>query len=282
MRTRTSVLFAAVVVICVALFTAIEVRAHTPDGVPTAQPGPLTCDTVRSDGMGSSSWRITAITGTNGEFPVSVSCTQHSSSQCAKYEYTIGRLASLNADHIVVAAAVDQDADDTSIDPSCGGGSCISIRDPGAGAQTKSFLQWAWHEYAIEYNASNASTVTVSVSVVAPTVPRTTTVFVNSGNTTESCVVAGPGVLQNRLQPTTTQETVSCAGGECTCTITYDPAGNITNVTTGGSCVLTTDNTLTINGEEVSFIPNQGITVGQNTSTCYPDGTCVCTASPCP
>lgn len=248
-------LLVTAVMASIILFTVTEIRAHFPNGVPVPLPAPLSCITLPGG-----NWQIDAITGVNGEFPVSIPCSSaHAGKLCAKYDYTITSLQGKSIAHTVVAISADQDLDSTN--PSA------DVANPGDGDSATDFLKYARHEYAVRFNP-NASVFSPSIVIVEPTFSRISTILVTKGNTKESCLIAGPGAFRDIFQPVTTTQTVSCAAGQCTCVLTFGPDGTITAVTSP-DCG-TTQTPLTVNGEPLQFFGNQGITIGTGTQTCYP------------
>src|SRR5262249_54120834 len=251
------------------LFAATQVSAN-PTGVPVAEPGPFSCGGSGSPTMPD--FTITAIRGPNNEFPIVVACNPtgpNASRDCADYGYTITPTSNLNINHTTVAVSADQDLDGTSPTPPA-----AKISPPGAGDQTSGFLAKAFHEYTVRFNSLNKDR-TAHIFIVGPSAARITTLLVGgTASTDESCLIAGPGVGVAPFKPITTEQTVTCAGGKCTCELTFDAANNITSVTSPDCPVIQT--ILTINNSPVTFIPNEGITIGNGTGTCFPGGICVC------
>jgi hypothetical protein len=105
-----------------------------------------------------------------------------------------------------------------------------------------------------------------------------TTVVVRHGNTSESCLIAGPGggTQLDPFKPVTITQSVLCAGGGCTCEITNDAAGNIESVTTSTPDCTATLTDVVVKIEVQGAIEEQpvkhfeSITSGTGTCTTYP------------
>lgn len=275
-----SLLLAVGVVAIGTLFTATEVRAN-PTGVPVAQPVPLSCTTVN--------FRIDAILGPNGEFPIPVTCVNNPGLpdlSCADYGYNISSNTK-NVDHTVIAVSADQDLDSTS--------PAAFVSAPGAGDKVTGFLKNARHEYTVRFNSSKTKSVQAHVFIVGPSSPRISSVLVRSGNNdddgggiSQSCLIAGPGVAGDPFQPISLTQTVMAAGGKCVVELIFDNNGNLADIHTDTpGCEMGQGNVM-INGEPLqnNTSPN-GITFGDGTTTCYgppvpSPARCVCTKKPCP
>ncbi len=182
MQSRKFLLLSAAGVAISALLVATHVSAHFPAGVPVTPPGPFVCTTTN--------FKVEAILGPSGEFPVDAPCLSHPGQTCADYGYKISSLSTTgpNVDHTVFANSADQDLDRTA--PT----SFVSV--PGAGDNTTNFLKDADHEYAVRFNSSNTKSVEAHMFIVGPSTPRISSVLIRSGTKiTESCLIAGVGVV---------------------------------------------------------------------------------------
>jgi hypothetical protein len=258
MVARKSLLLVAAAV-AGALFTATEVRTHSeggptipPGAVPVPEPGPLSCTTT------SGNFRFTAVLGPKGEFPKPVSCINNVD-DCAEYKYTLTKLGSKNADHVIFAVSADLAIDSAS--PSA------TITPPGLGDSVTDFLENAYHEYPVRMNPTPqlpAKIVTKGASS-----PRISTILVKSGYKNEICLIAGPGVPVSQFTALALTQDQLVAGGKCLAHLVYDAAGNIIDVQTEPPCTVTTGDVF-INGQKLqdNRSPN-GITHGTNTCTTY-------------
>ena len=278
--------------------------AHQPAGVPLTNPGPVQCTTS------GSSWRITAVRGTFGEFPVPTACTNSShigsGEGCFLYSYTLEKLTTpftQTADSVVFAASADQDLDAVFPTP-------FFVQPPGTseGDLATGFLDFAFHEYPVRvvniapvanpnFTPINAP---IRLSFVGPSGARLSTVFVRRGNSKEACLIAGPGVLGERFKPSQAVQQVEAAGRKCIANITRDSLDNILDISIDPSspdpnCQTSNDpgnldnqgkrKTPLVNGEPLSH--NEVITYGTATTTCYvpknpTPAWCICTKTPCP
>ena len=277
MRTKTSL--PAMAIILGGLLVA-GAAISFPVGVPVAALAPLSCTTP------SGAWTITLVPKSPGvgTIPYAEPCLTlpgNSGKTCSVYKYAI---SGETPSHILFAASADQDLD--ALNP----GNLSSVAVPGAGDTVTGFLTYAKHEYAIRLNPTPG--VPVELWFVGGSKPRLSTVVINKGRTTESCLIAGPGVAGDPFQPITLTQSVLAAGGKCAANLIYDAAGNVVDVTTNTpGCFVgspTVARPLLINGEPLRNNTNpHGITFGNGTSTCYGPPVpsipkCICTAAPCP
>jgi hypothetical protein len=132
----------------------------------------------------------------------------------------------------VFAVPADQDTDRTS--PTA----VVSTLGVGDNA---GFLVNAKHQYTVRFNSGTTKSAEAHLFMVTPSTARMTTVVVRHGNTSESCLIAGPGggTQLDPFKPVTITQAVLCAGGGCMCHITNDAAGNIESVTTDPPCTAT-------------------------------------------
>jgi hypothetical protein len=247
-----------------------------PTGVPVP-PAPLTCSTAN--------YTVTAVTGANGEFPVSVPCMLADGSQgtCSQYEYNVTSPTGLGADHAYFAASAEMDFVDST--PSA------TVGELGAGDSKTTFLKYAMHEYPLRMN-ENASTFDAQLRFAGQSSPRISTVLITSGKIYESCGIAGPGVPADHWAPRAVEETAIVAGGKCAIVKHYDGNGRLVSITLppNSTCVVgqPADGQLMLNGVQLQNNDgHNGITFGSGTTTCYGPPTpktpwCVCTAAPCP
>jgi hypothetical protein len=252
---------AAAVIASLSLLAGAEVGAQSPPGVPVTQPGPLACETTN--------YRVAAITGSGGEFPIAgLECTgTHPGEACADYGYTINSKTNANVDHTVFAVSADQDLDATT--------PTAVVSGLGVGSNVANFLALAQHEYTVRFNSSQSKATEAHMFVLAPTAARTTTVLIRGGNKTESCRIAGPGVAFDPFKPQTATQDVVCAAGKCICHLTFDASGKIVSVTTDSPCsTAETDVSVTLTTptgtvtETATFF--EVITSGTGTCTTYP------------
>jgi hypothetical protein len=285
MQTRTVVLLVAAVVSGVMLFGASGVSAN-PLGVPVAEPGPFSCTIDKTYQILNKTitqhFEVTAIRGPSDEFPYPVEgCTgSHSGSelQCARYGYTI--TSSVDLDDVVFAISADQDLDRTTSSPS----TTVFVSTPGAGDPHTNFLTKAFHEYTVRFDSefgSHVRSLEADIYILTPTAPRISTVLLNGFfpllRPAASCLIAGPGVSVTQFKPLTASQNVTCAGGKCTCKLTYDTAGNLQSVTTEEPCTASSVSVcVTLTGEATQSTtcePVQNfetITSGTGTCTTYP------------
>ena len=251
-----------------------------PTGVPVP-PAPLSCSTTN--------YTVTAVTGANGEFPVSVPCMLADGTQgtCSQYEYNVTSPTGLGADHAYFAASAEMDFVDST--PSA------TVGQLGAGDSKTNFLKYAMHEYPLRMN-ENASTFDAVLRFAGLSSPRISTVLITAGKIYEQCLIAGPGVSADHWAPRTTEENVVAAGGKCPIVKHFDGNGNLVSITNapGSTCVVGQPaNGQLILGVGADAFPlrnnsgRDGITIGNGTTTCYGPPTpktpyCVCTALPCP
>jgi len=244
----------------IVLLAVLQASAN-PAGVPVDPEAPLTCIT-----SGDGNWRIEAITGANGEFPVSVACSlsANTNKRCAEYAYTIEQLKKNSISHTASAVSADQDLDSA--------GPSAQVAVPGIGDPSSGFLQNAAHEYAITYNP-NSSVFTPSIVVVEPSVARITTILITKGNVQESCLIAGPGVQDASLTPFTpivTSQKQLAAGGKCEVELVYNAKGEVVDVKTSTQGCTVDVGPVIIDGEELRDNRSPtGITHGNNTCTTY-------------
>ena len=186
-----------------------------------------------------------------------------------EYRYNISSKTNANFSQTVFAVPADQDTDRAS--------PTATIHALGAG-DNAGFLVNAKHEYAVRFNSGATKAGTARLFMVTPSTPRTTTVVVRQGNTSESCVIAGPGSgpQLDPFKPVTQTQSVLCAGGGCTCEITNDAAGNIASVTTSTPDCTATLTDVVVKIEVQGAIEEQpvkhfeSITSGTGTCTTYP------------
>lgn len=272
MPTRKSLLLFAVVIASVMVFAATEVRAHFPEGVPVTSPAPLTCNTLPYN-----KWKIEAVLGDKGEFPVVVPCSSnHPSQLCVKYEYKVTSSKGRNADHAVIAISAGLDLDSI-IDP---GFHPASVFLPGDGDNATGFLSQAFHEYGVRFNPK-ASIANLGVLIVGPPSERISTILVRGGKHKEACLIAGPGpgigdAVANVFKPLPLEQTYLCAGGKCVCKLTFDASGELQSVSTDTPECQKIEEEIFLNGEPVKFFGDgdgdgeDSITSGNGTCTTYP------------
>ncbi len=285
-------LFMTVAAAAVVAALSIDDVAANPNGVPVASPAPLVCTTSLSN------WRVTAAPAASGEFPVPTDCSlaANSGKQCFLYQYSFQRLTpplNASADHFLVAVAGDQDLDSASPN-----GFFVTPPGTSSGDNVTGFLAFAQHEYPIRLNPTPA--VPAKIIVVGPSAARMSTILIKRGNTSESCLIAGPGILGDRFETVQAVQQVEVAGGKCVANITRDSFNNILNISIDTSasapgCQTSNDagnlggdgkrKTPLVNGEALQN--NQSITYGDNTTTCYgprnpTPAWCICTKTPCP
>jgi hypothetical protein len=258
MSVKKSLLVTAGMVAVSALFAVTEVRAHPgggpgvpPGDVPVDEPGPLSCTTSNGN------FEVTAVQ-VNNQFPVPVSCMDPNK-DCSEYQYTLTKLGSKHADHVVFAVSADLAVDSAS--PSA------TVTPPGPGDSATKFLENAYHEYPVRINPTPH--VPATIVTKGASTPRISTVVVKSGSKIESCLIAGPGVPVGQFTAVPLTQDQLVAGGKCVAHLTYDAAGNVTQVETDSPCTVTIGDVF-INGEKLqdNRSPN-GITHGTNTCTTY-------------
>ncbi len=249
---------------------------------------PLSCTTVNTRGSGNN-YEVEAMTGGNGEFPLTVACPDNdpndpsNDKQCADFGYMVSSLSGATVSHTLFAASAEYVIQD---DPSAS----EDVSDPGDGSPD-GFLEYAMHEKAVRFN-SNATTFEAHIFVEGDTVAGATTAVVQGGKITESCLIAGPGsvVTQDDVwQPTTSEKNVNVLHGECDATLHYNGKGDLVNITlpSGSACVtgkVPPGAKPAIGGEPIqnANVPD-GISFGQASSIMYlPSGWAICTATPCP
>lgn len=254
---------------------------------------PLSCTTVNTRG-GGYNYQVDAITGGNGEFPLTVACPDNNpndpndpnNKQCADFGYTVSSLLGVTVSHTQIAIAADYVVQD---DPSAS----EDVYEPCAGSPD-GFLEYACHEKGARFN-SNATTFEAHVYVEGGVVAGASTVKIDGGKISESCMIAGPGSVLTQddvWQPTTNEKNVSVLHGECDGTLHYNGKGDLVNITLPQSSI---DNgcvagqippgaKAVFNGEVIqnANIPD-GMSYGENSTIIYlPSGWAICTASPCP
>lgn len=258
MLVKKFLLLAAGVGAVSALFAVTEVGAHSgggsgvpPGDVPVAEPGPLSCTTTKGN------FRFTAVQ-VNNQFPVPVPCV-NPNNECSEYRYTLTKLGSKNADHVVFAVSADLAVDSAS--PSA------TVTPPGPGDSATDFLENEYHQYPVRINPTTHTPAKIVTKGASS--PRISTVLVKSGSKFESCLIAGPGVPVGQFTAVALTQDQLVAGGKCVAHLVYDAAGNIIDVQTEPPCTVTTGDVF-INGEKLqdNRSPN-GITHGTNTCTTY-------------
>jgi hypothetical protein len=269
-----------------------------PPGVPVGDP-PLSCITVDSKG-GGNNYSVTAILGTNGEFPAVVPCDSNDPSQgtCSDYGYTITSLSGVTISQSLFAVSADQDLYGT--DPSS------FVASPSDGDSTTDFLKYASHEYPIRFN-ERASTFNAHIYIKGgASVPRIGTAYIRGGKIDETCLIAGPGVAGNPFEQQSVSKQVVAAGGKCTATLHYNGKNEVVSITNVANVDPSDPNVncqtfqpnpppgkkfkLNLSGDPNNPLPLQagvdgrdGITFGTGTTTVYlPSGWAICTSSPCP
>jgi hypothetical protein len=184
---------------------------------------PLSCTTVDSKG-GGNNYKVEAIAGGVGEFPLTVACPDDAAKQCADFGYTVSSLSGATVSHTLFAASADYVIQD---DPSAS----EDISDPGEGSPD-GFLEYAMHEKAVRFN-SNATTFEAHIYVEGDAVAGATTALVQGGRIIESCLIAGPGsvgTLGDVWQPSTSEKNVNVLHGECDATLKYNPNGKLIGI----------------------------------------------------
>ncbi len=251
MRTRGHIIMVTAVI---ALGVAAEGWAHSPAGVPVGT-APLECTTP------SGSWKVSAMPGPGGEFPVLVDCGEnHAGKSCARYRYDIDDLGGGTPDHVLFAVSADQDLD------SAGPSAFVTPPGTSSGDSKTGFLAYARHEYPIRVNPT--PNVPADLVIVAPSSPRISTVLVTKGKTRESCLIAGPGVPGLPFRPCPVSRDEIAAGGQCLVRLFYDSScqvSEIQSLTEG--CEVTVGNPI-VNGQPLQDNPTS-ITFGTGTVTCY-------------
>lgn len=255
-------------------FLLVSASAAAQVVVPFTGSAPLVCETAN----------FTVVADVvNGAFPGTIPCTL-STGTCSDYGYTITSRTGANIDHTLIAVSATQEVDHT--EPN----STISL-PPGSGDSTTGFLTYAKHEYPIRFN-SNGTTYNANVYIKGRSSPQLSTVLIKSGKVYESCLIAGPGVAGDPFQPVTQFESVVAAGGKCPITKIFDANGNLASIeldlNAPAYCIVANPPEVKINGQTLrNNTSKDGITFGDNTTTCYGPPTpktpfCVCTAAPCP
>lgn len=268
-----------------------------PPGVPVGDP-PLSCVTVDSRG-GGNNYSVTAILGTNGEFPAVKPCDSNDPSQgmCSDYGYTITSLSGVTISHSLFAVSSDQDLYST--DPSS------FVASPGDGDSTTDFLKYAEHEYPVRFN-ERASTFDAHIYIKGSSSPRIGTAFIQGGKIDETCLIAGPGIEGNPFVQKAVSKQVVAAGGKCKATLHYNSKNEVVSITNVANVdpndpnvVCQADHPPVQQGKKIKLnisdasgnpLPIQdgidgrdGITFGTGTTTMYlPSGWAICTAAPCP
>lgn len=243
---------------------------------------PLSCTSVDSKG-GGNNYRIDAITGGNGEFPLTTACPDDASKQCADFGYRVTSLNGATVSHSMFAASGEYVVQK---DPSLS----EDVYDPGQG-DPSGFLEYAMHEKAIRFN-SNSTTFEGHIYVEGDAIAGATTAYVQGGKINESCMLAGPGstrTLGDVWKPTTSEKNVNVLHGACDATLHYNGSGDLVNITLPASSPCTTGKVPAgakpaIGGEPIqnANVP-EGISFGHHSTIMYlPSGWAICTASPCP
>jgi hypothetical protein len=250
------------------LFAVTQVSANPP-GVPVPEPGPLSCTT-----QPGGDFLITAITGQSspplpGTFPIPATRESITPCQtvdtCFDYGYNITSPTGLNVSTTVFAISADQNLDSTN--------PTASVSPPGVGDTTTKFLAGAVHEYTVGFSSSSTKSATAHILITPPSAARITTVLVKSGSKTESCLIAGPGVPGNPFAPVPAKQDIVCAGGKCTCHLTFDSLGNLQTVTTDTPCTAASVSVCVSTDGGQTCQPAQSyeqITSGTGTCTTYP------------
>jgi hypothetical protein len=243
---------------------------------------PLSCTTADTKG-GGNNYRVDAIAGSNGEFPLQVACPQDASKQCADFGYTVTSLKGVTVSHTLFAAAADYVIEP---DPSAS----EAVYPPGVGSP-EGFLVYARHEVAVRFN-SNATTFQAHVYVEGNPVAAASTAYVQGGKTNESCAIAGPGntgTLTDVWQPMTSEKNVNVLHGECDATLHYNGKGDVVNITvpSGSPCYTgqIPPGAKALLGDEIIQNANvpDGISFGDHSTIIYlPSGWAICTSAPCP
>jgi len=243
---------------------------------------PLSCTTVNTKG-GGFNYKVDAITGGVGEFPLSVACPDDATRQCSDFGYIVTSLSGASVSHTLFATAADYVIED---DPSAS----EDIYAPGAGSPD-GFLGYVTHEKAVRFN-SNATTFEAHIYVEGDVEAGATTAYIQGGKNDESCAIAGAGslgTLGDIWQPTTSEKNVNVLHGECDATLHYNGKGDLVNITVpAGSACFTgkvPPGAKALLGDEIiqnANIPD-GISFGEQSTIMYlPSGWAICTASPCP
>jgi hypothetical protein len=269
----------------VALGSAILSMGATanPPGVPVGE-APLSCTTVDHKG-GGNNYKIEAIVGANGEFPIPVACVNATGEKCVDYGYTITSLSGETISQSLFAISADQELDSASPAPAY-------VASPGDGDSTTGFLEYARHEYPVRFNKRD-TTYDAHILIRGSSSPRLATAYIRGGKIDESCLIAGPGVVGDPWETKTASEDVVAAGGKCAATLHYSGNGKLVNVSLpqgspcfagkipdGALAVLGGEKIRNVGGGKLKDVP---ITFGDGTTTMYlPSGWAICTAAPCP
>ncbi len=271
MRSKTS--FSAIAIFLSGLFVA-GAAISFPLGVPVLNTTPLSCTTP------SGAWTVSLVSNSTGSIPYATPCVSSGNlgKICSTYRYMI--TGSSTPDHVLVNASADQDLD------SLNSGSSVS--SPGVGDSKTAYLKYAQHEYPITLNPTPGAPL--DVAFVGPSQPRMSTVVVSKGRTTESCLIAGPGIPRDPFLPRFLSQTALVAGGKCEVNLTFDTAGNVIDVNpAAGSSCIKYEGPVNVNVNGGPLRNNtgpHGITFGNGTTTCYGPPVpsvpkCICTAAPC-
>ncbi|MEJ2106344.1 MAG: hypothetical protein P8X48_03300 [Acidiferrobacteraceae bacterium] len=260
----------------VVLSTAVTANA-------VADPLPFSCTTVDSKG-GGNNYKVEAITGDNGEFPLTAACPDDASKQCADFGYTVSSLSGDTVSHSFFAASADYAVQE---DPSAS----ENVYAPGQGDPQSGFLEYAMHEKVVKFN-SNATTFEGHIFVEGDAVAGATTAYIQGGKNNESCLIAGPGsvrTLDNVWVPKTSSKNVNVLHGACDATLHYNGKGDLVNITLGANSACYTGKIppnakAAIGGEPIQDVnAPDGISFGNHSTIMYlPSGWAICTATPCP
>jgi hypothetical protein len=250
-----------------------------PPGVPVEDPAPLSCMTPN--------YAITAVTGTDGSFPVTQPCDPNDATKgtCSLYGYRVSSRSGATISQSLFAVSADQDLYATYTLPN---GTSAFVANPGEGDSTTGFLKYAQHEYSVRFNA-NSTVFEGYIVINGGSSPRIGTAFIRGGKLNESCLIAGPGIATNPFTPQTVAKSVVAAGGKCAATLNYNSAGKLTGISLppGSPCFsgrLPAGAKYVIGDEPIQDVSApDGITFGSGTTTVYlPSGYAICTAAPCP
>jgi len=282
----------AAIVLIGALFVVGEVAATDFPGsgpypistVPASESPPLTCNTLTPAGN-PGNFTVTAITGSNGEFPKRALCGTPGIA-CSEYSYQISSPL-LNIDHTLFSVSATQEL---------WGGAPTFTPSIAVGDSTTGFLTYARHEYAIRFNSNHSKSDTAQMWISGASRPRVGSVVIRSGSKiVESCVIATPGIAGDTFQPVFQSQTVVLAGGKCTGTLVFDAGGNVINIINPTPVPPNTicnvgspTGDLMVNDAPLKNNSGpHGITFGTGTTTCYGPPRpsvplCVCTTVICP
>lgn len=243
---------------------------------------PLSCTTVNSKG-GGGNYTVEAISGGNGEFPLTAACPDDASKQCADFGYKVSSPSGATVSHSLFAVSEEYVVQK---DPSLS----EDVYEPGEG-DPSGFLEYAMHEKAIRFN-SNATTLEGHIYVEGDAVAGATTAYIQGGKNKEACVIAGPGnasTLGNVWTPTTSSKNVNVLHGACDATLHYNGKGDLVNITLGANSACYTGKIppnakAAIGGEPIQDVnAPDGISFGDHSTIFYlPSGWAICTAAPCP